>query len=249
MAFGELNIASDIMSNAPKYKQIVEPFADNGSVAFYKKKSSPKVHIVNYEDVELFTIMSFIQNVNAQQKKALKQKDWVGHPDTFAQVQTISAVDGVDFFYKFFYSKHFTMKTLDKEAPPKFDFLKMGLNVSSLLFKLPVQKAMLKKATLTNDIGDTLVKQYSNDTFLILVPKGEVVESVNQKIKSISSPYYFSIKSKSNDDLATSVIDNTNAKVSTFAKASIMMAQMQVITNYDNRIKGIDIEQVQINQI
>jgi len=238
MAFGELGTAKRIMMNAPKYKEIIEPFGNNGSVAFYPGKRKPKSHIVNYENVDLFNIMTFIKGVTPADKKNLRGKDWIGNPETFETVLKINAIDGLEFFYKFFYLKHFTMKIKDKEAPPTFDYLKFGKDVKSLLFSLPQQKGFLKNVTLLNELPDGLISKGSGDSFTILVPKSQdQIESINSKLNSISGYYFYSIKSNSNDELFETVKSNPDLIVSTSAASTIMMAQMQEVTNYKSRIQ------------
>lgn len=240
MAFGQLKLAKRIMANSPKYNVIIEPFGDNGSVAFYPNKKRPKSHIVNYSDIEMFTIMSFIQGLSGSDKKALKSKDWIGSKETFDSVVTINAIDGVDFFYKYFYLNNFAERTLDKEAPPAFDFLMFGMDIKDILYELPIQKAALKKVTLTNEDPGSLISSGGGDSFMILVPNGqEQVDVVESKINGLSSNYYYAKKIMSNQELIDAVKSNIDKTVSSFAQASIMMAKMQVITNYESKLKPI----------
>lgn len=237
MAFGELNMAKKIMANAPKYSTIIEPFGDNGSVAFYLNKKKPKSHIVNYANIEMFTLMSFIQKLSSSDKKALKGKDWVGSQEAFDSAVSISAVDGVDFFYRYFYLKNFAERTLDKEAPPAFDFLMFGMDIKDILYKLPIQKVALKKVTLTNEEPGNLISSGGGGSFTILVPNGEEqVNAVESKISGLSGNYFYAKKVTSNQELFDAVKNNLDKNVITFAQASIMMATMQVITNYDSKL-------------
>jgi len=126
MAFGELGIAKTIAMNAPKYTRIVEPFADMGTVALYPGMKKPKEHIVNIEDETIFQIMLFMQGYSAADKKALKSFDWVASQETFDAALAISATEGAEHFYRFFYLKKFGVKAKDPEQPPTFDALRLG---------------------------------------------------------------------------------------------------------------------------
>jgi len=127
MGFMSIGISKVIALNSPRYKKIVEPFAGTaGTIAFEPGKRKPKEHVVNIEDENKYNIMSFIQSMTPADKAKLKKYDWVSSPETFEAVQKINAAEGIDFFYKFFYLKHFSAKQKDKEAPPLYDWLKKG---------------------------------------------------------------------------------------------------------------------------
>ncbi len=182
MAFGDLGIAKVIAMNAPKYNKIVEPFADGGTVAMYPGMKKPKQHIVNIEDEIIFNIMSFLQNHSPADKKNLKGRDWIASPEAFDAAIAINAMDGPDLYYRFFYLKKFGVRSKDPEADPTFDYLKLGSDMSKILFSLQVAKVSLKKATITNDDPMSLVTG-GTGTFTILTPKKpEQIQSVEAKL-------------------------------------------------------------------
>jgi len=238
MAFGELSIAKQIALNAPKYKKIVEPFGDYGTIALYPGKKKPKEHIVNIEDETIFAVMSLMQSMTSTDKKRLKQYDWIASPETFEAVLAINATEGTDLFYRFFYLKKFGVRSKDPEQPPTFDYLKIGHDMKSMLYTLPVARIGLKNVTLTNEEPISVVNGVSGpDTFVILTPKKpEHAEAIESKLASMSAQFFYAKKSMSNDDLFLSVDQNSNDKmiVSTFAASSIMMAQMEIRTNYES---------------
>ncbi len=246
MAFGELGIAKTIAMNAPKYRRIVEPFADQGTVALFSGMKKPKEHIVNIADETTFALMTFIQNLSAADKKKLKGYDWLAAPETFAAALAINAVDGSDLFYRFFYLKQFGVKAKDPETPPAFDYLKRGHDMAKMLFTLPVAKVGLKKATLTNDDPISVIAAAGGaDTFLILTPPPAEIEAVESRLGGLSANYFYAKKSQSNDDLFAAVdAAGDGAFVSTFAASTIMMATMEVRTNYQpkqaNKLKVVE---------
>lgn len=245
MAFGELNISKTIAENSPKYSTIIEPFGDGGAFALYLKKKKPKQHILNYEDEDLFKIMLIIQNMSSADFKNLKSRDWVGNIDTFNSVVSSSAVDGLDFFYRYFYLKHFSERQLDKEAPPIFDVLKMCKDVKLFLFDFKITKVGLKGVTILNQDAVSVMSMSGADPFYVLVPKTpEQQESVNSRKSSLGN-YFYAKKKKNNEELIEVAKSETNNFVSVFTQSSIMMADMQVITNYESRLNPIDVEKIE----
>lgn len=237
MAFGELGIAKTIAMNAPKYKRIVEPFADGGTVALFPGMKKPKEHIVNIEDETTFNLMLFIQGLSGADKKTLKGFDWVSSQETFDSVLSISATEGVELYYRFFYLKKFGVKAADAESDPTYDQLSIDDDMSSILFTLPVTKIGLKKATITNDDPLSVVGSGGgSDTFMILLPKTpEQVDAVESKLGNLGGPFFYAKKSNSNEDLFAAVDASGGTIISTFAASTIMMATMEVRTNYDHK--------------
>ncbi len=244
MAFGELNMAKVIALNAPKYKNIIEPFGDGGTLAFYPGKKKPKEHLVNFEDENIFNIMTFLQNITPADKKNLKSRDWIGNPENFDTAVSISATEGVDFFYKYFYLKHFSEKQKDKEAAPKFDWLKFGKSAVAIIYAIPKQKGFLKKVTLVmGDPKEVINKASGAETYLVLTPKKpEHIDFINSKINGISASYFYATKSLNNDTLFENVKQNPDKNVTTANASTIMVATMQVVTNYSSRLIPIDLQ-------
>jgi len=241
MGYKSLGIAKTIFEHAPKYTRIVEPFADNGTAALFLAKKPPKEHIVNLFDETSFILLSFIQNLSGSDKAALKGFDWVGSQETFDKVVSINATDGADFFYSFFYLKHFSIKQKDPEATPLFDLLKNGESAEKVLRALPTQKASLKKTTLVNDDPMAVFSKYSGSgNFLILAPKtSEDIDAVSGKLGSISADFFFAKKVIDNQTLFDDAAKNGQLKTSTINAATIMVATMEVVTNYDNKLNNI----------
>jgi len=237
MAFGELSIAKTIAMNAPKYKRIIEPFGDKGTVALFPGMKKPKEHIVNIEDETIFSLMVFLQSLSSSDKKNLKSYDWVASPETFDAALSITAIEGADLFYKYFYLKQFGVKSKDPEQPPTFDFLKNGHDMSSMLFRLPLVKIGLKKVTLTNEDALSVVNNSGgSETFIILLPSTpEQIESIESKLSGISANVFYAKKSKSNEELFEQVDNSGDMITSTFSASSIMMATMEVRTNYEHK--------------
>lgn len=244
MAFGDLNIAKQIAENSPKYSTIIEPFGDGGTFAMYLKKKRPKQHILNYEDEELFKIMLIIQNMSSAEFKNLRARDWVGNIDTFNSVVSISATDGLDFFYRFFYLRHFSERQLDKEATPIFDVLKMCKDVSLFLFDFKLMKVGFKNVTILNQDAGSVIAMGGSEPFYILVPKTpEQQDLVNSKLNGLGN-FFYSKKKKNNLELVEEAKAQVNNFVSVFTQSSIMMADMQVVTNYETRMDVIDVEKI-----
>jgi len=239
MAFGDLGIAKAIITNAPKYRKIVEPFADGGTLAMYLAKKKPKEHVVNIADETLFALYSFIQSLTSADKKALKTKDWIADPDTFDQALAITATEGVDLYYRYFYLKAFGVKSKDMESPPTFDWLKLGKDHKALLYTLPMARIGLKGVTLSNDDPLAVMSSASGaDTFLVLTPKlPEHIDAVEAKLGGTSANFFYAKKSKSNDDIFSAVDSlGSSMNISAFAASSIMMATMEARTNYDSKL-------------
>jgi len=244
VAFWDLGIASIVVKNAPKYRRIIEPYADNGTLSTYLKKKPPKEHVVNIVDEVKFGILTFIQGMTGSDKAALKSKDWVASPETFDQVVAITAVDGPDLFYRFFYMNMFAVRQKDPEAAPLFDWLKFGSDGRGMLFKLPTVRVGLKRATITNEDPLSVLRSASGaDTFALVLPSlPEDIEAAEAALKGISSPFFFSKKSKSNDELLESVKQNSGSMfVSSEAASTIMMATLEIRTNYEGKLKPLEV--------
>ena len=242
MAFGEIGFAKRIALNAPKYSRIVEPFADNGTLALYLGKRKPKQHIVNIEDEVLFAVMLFVQTLSAADKKRLKSFNWVGSPEAFDAAVAITATEGADLFYRYFYLNKFSAKTLDKEAPPEFDFLALGKDHKALLYALPPMRVGLKPVTLSNEDPLSVMGSGSAGTFSVLLPKKpEHIDAVESRLPGMAGEFFYAKKSMSSADLFESVAQISDSmNVSTFAASTIMMAQMEVRTNYSSRMVPLE---------
>lgn len=242
MALGVLGIGKTVAMNSPKYTRIVEPFGDGGTFALYLAKKPPKTHLVNLEDETLFALYTFAKEHTAVDKRTLKGYDWVSSPETFDKVAAIAATDGPELYYRFFYLKKFAAKSKDPEAPPAYDWLKLGHDMGSIIYGLPVEKVGLKKVELV--LGDPLVAMAGAsgaDTFVILAPKTpEQVDAVESRLP-LSSPFFYAKKVKDTQvlfDDATTVGDRM--VVSHMAASSIMMATMELRTNYDTKLPIVD---------
>ena len=247
MAFGELGFAKTIAMNAPKkIKKIVEPFADMGTVALFPGMKKPKQHIINIIDETIYQLMLFIQGLTGADKKKLKSFDWVSSEETFNTVLGITATEGAELYYRYFYLKKFGVKAADPEQPPTYDFLSAGNSLAGMLFTLPVTKVGIKKATITNDDPGAVISSASGaDTFVVLLPMTpEQTQDVESKLPGLSASYFYAKKSASNEELFDSAGSAGDTVVSTFAASSIMMATMEVRTNYDhksaNKLKVVD---------
>lgn len=246
MAFGELNIAKLIAENSPKYGTIIEPFGDGGAFALYLKKKKPKQHILNYEDEELFKIMLIIQNMSGSDFKNLKSRDWIGNLDTFNKAVSISAVDGLDLFYRYFYLKHFSERQLDKEATPIFDVLKNSVDIKLFLFDFKLTKVGLKGVTLINQESISVMSMSGQNPFYILTPKTpEQQTSVESKLDGLNN-FFYAKKKKDNETLILDLKAEQNNFISVFAQSTIMMADMQIETNYESRLVPLEIETLEM---
>ena len=242
MAFGELGIGKQVAENSPKYTRVVEPFGDMGTFALYLAKKPPKTHLVNIENETLFNLFTFLKGHTAADKRTLKAFDWVSSPETFDTVTAITATDGVELYYKFFYMKKFAARSKDPEAPPAYDWLTLGHDMGSIIYDLPLQKVGLKKVEFV--LGDPLTVMTAAsgaDTFIILAPMTpEQTEAVEARLP-LSSPFFYAKKVADTQvlfDDAAAVGDRM--VVSHFAKASIMMATMEVRTNYATKLPIVD---------
>lgn len=246
MGFMSIGISKKIALNAPRYKKIVEPFAGSaGTIAFEPGKRKPKAHVINIEDENKYNIMLFIKTMTSADKAKLKKYDWVSLPETFETVTKINATDGIDFFYKFFYLNHFSAKQKDPEALPLYDWLKKGVSAKKILYTLPQMQSALKKAELLNDDPVSVMNSAGSDAFLILLPKlPEHIEAVENKIKSISNNFFYAKKSMSNEDLFAAVETYSDKNVSAVNASTIMVATMEVVTNYDSRLIRIDLAEL-----
>lgn len=244
--FGTLNtkISKTIISNMPKkYRKLVEPFGDGGTLALELKKKKPKEHLVNIENEDLFFALSFVQNISGSDKSKLKKFDWVGSPETFDQVMAINAEAGPERFYKFLYVKKFGM-SMEPEEPPVFDILSNGKDISHLLYALPLMKIGLKKVTITNEDPLNIISSNSSgDSFLVLLPKSpDHIGAVESRLNSLSGNFFFAAKRKDVDAIIEDAKKYKNLSVAPLSVASIMMAKMSVISNYENELKPIDLE-------
>ncbi len=237
MAFGELGLSKVIAMNAPKYSRIVEPFADGGTVAMYPGMKKPKEHIVNIEDEKIFGVMLFMQTFSVTDKKNLKGRDWVASPEAFDAALATTATEGADLYYQFFYLKKFGIRSKDPEIPPTFNFLKLGLNISSLLFTLPMAKIGLKKATLTNEEPLSVFRgSGGSETFVVLVPKKpEHIEAVEAGLSGLGAQFFYAKKIKDPNDLIESANNSGDLIISLFTAATIKMTTMEVRTNYEHK--------------
>lgn len=243
MAFGLLNskVAKTIAANAPRYRKIIEPFGDGGTFALFLEKRRPKEHVVNFEDEVMFALMLFIQNLSARDKAALKRFDWTGTEEAFDKALAVSATEGPELFYRYFYLKEFGTMSKDPEAPPVFDWMRRGENMKSMLFDLPIMKIGLKGVTLINSDPMALVSSGGTDSFLILLPQTpEQIQAVESRLGSISSPFFYAKKIASNEQLVEDAASGSDRIViSEFSAASIMMAMMEARTNYENDLMPI----------
>lgn len=242
MAFGVLGIGKKVAENSPKYSRIVEPFGDGGTFALYLAKKPPKTHLVNIEDETLFVLYTFLKEHTGVDKRTLKGYDWVSSPETFDTVAALTASDGPEFYYQYFYLKKFAAKSTDSEAPPAYDWLSLGHDMGSIVFTLPLSKVGLKKVELV--LGDPIVTMdgaSGGDTFVILTPKTpEQIDAVEARLP-LSSPFFYAKKVKDSQvlfDDAGAVGDRM--VVSHMAASSIMMATMEVRTNYDTKLPIVD---------
>lgn len=244
MAFGDLNISKQIALNSPKYSTIIEPFGDNGAFALYLKKKRPKQHILNYENEELFKIMLIIQNMTSADFKNLKSRDWIGNIETFNSVVSISAIDGLDFFYRYFYLRHFSERQLDQEASPIFDVLKMCKDISTFLFDFKLTKVGLKNVTILNQDANSVISMSGTEPFYILAAKTpEQHDIVSSKLAGLGN-YFYAKKVKNNEELLETVRSEPDNFVSIIPVSTIMVANTQIITNYESRMKLLDIEKI-----
>jgi len=232
VAFGELNISGAIARNAPKYTRIVEPFGDSGTFALYTKKKKPKEHVVNIEDEVRFNLFLFLQNHSASDKRRLKTFDWVSSPQTFENVLKITATEGADLYYRFFYLSKFGIKSKEEGVEPTYDPLKFGKDHKNIIFTLPVQKVGLKNVTLISEDSVNVIN--SGNGFYILVPKTpEQMEAVEKKLP-LPQDFFYSKKSVDVEQLLESAEDQS-LFVSQFAQSSIMMQTMEVRTNFETK--------------
>ena len=245
MALGDLNasLAKLIALNSPKgVKKWVEPFGDGGTMAVYLAKKKPKEHLLNIVDEELFAVFIFVQSATSGQLKALKKMDWTGSHEAFDKAQAVTAVEGLDFFYKFQYVKTFGTKGADSEAPKIFDILKTGEDGSKHLRSLPITRVGLKKVTIVNE-DPFLVMGAAGGSFLILLPKTpEDTEAIKSRLAGISSPYFFAGKEKDSQAIVDLAKQMPNQNVKDFAAASIMINTLGIVWNYESRLEPLSEE-------
>lgn len=234
--FTATNMSKAIMELAPKYRRIVEPFGDGGTYVMYGVKKKPKEHIVNIVDEMKFNLFDFCQNFTSADKKRLKGFDWVSSFETFQSVLKIMAMDGAEFFYKYFYQKKFgIMDMTDMEAVPTYDWTTFGDSIKHLLDEIQETKALLKKVTLLNeDPFSVMGKAGGVDTFLILLPKGEDVESVESRLGGLSGNFFFAKKTDV-EQLMDAVGKMPNLNIYARNAGSAMSATAQVVINYESK--------------
>lgn len=240
--FGTLNatLSKTLVTNAPKYRRIVEPFGDSGTWALELKKRRPREHTLNIVDIDLFAAMSFVQNPSVADKSRIKSFDWISSQETFDKVAAITATEGPEQFYKFFYTKKFGMR-MGPEELPTYDMLSQGKDIRPLLFALPLMKVGLRNVTLLNDDPlSVLGSAGGSDTFLILLPKEESdVTAVKGRLKGLGANVFFAVKVPDADEAfvwAKAFPDQTSA----ITVPSIMLNKMAVVTNYPNKLVPLD---------
>ena len=245
--FGTLNatLAGTIIANAPKYRDISEPFGDGGTLALELAKRKPKTHQVNVEDERLYAAFLTVQRLSSADRRGLKRFDWIASRETFEDVLAITATEGPEFLYSFLYLKQVGMKmaAADPAGPPQFEFdlLSDGEELSGILMGLPLMAAGLKNVTLTND--DPMDHVVGGNGFLILLPKTPAqIEAVQARLGSLGGEFFFAGKVADGMavvDLATQFSQFT---VSGRKIASIMMGSFAVITNYDSHLTPINVD-------
>lgn len=242
--FGTLNatLAKTILAKAPKYRRIVEPFGDGGTLALELAKKRPKEHVVNVVDEALFLALDFVQRATSADLSRLKKFDWIGSPETFEAVSAITADSGPEMFYRWFYLKKFGMRmSADPEAPPTFDLLSTGLDLKMKLIGLPLMRVGLKGVTLLNEDPLAVLSRYGAGSFLILLPKTpEHVEAVRGRLSGQGGDFFFAAKVADADVLVEDARKYSALKVAGKKVASIMMSTMSVIANYDTGLPAID---------
>lgn len=233
-------VANTIAANSPKYRRIVEPFGGGGTYALHVGHRPAKEHIVNVVDPALFGALTFAQSATAQDRARLKSADWVASPQTFDKIMAISALDGPDAFYKFLYVKKFGMN-MGPDAPPAFDVLKTGEDIKALLFALPLMRALLKRCTIVNVDPFSLLAAGS-DTLLILLPKSpEDVAAVQGRLAGLGGNVFFAAKVADAQAVIDAAQRLSGMVVSSLSVASIMMATFEVATNYDSKLKPVEL--------
>lgn len=233
-----LSISKDIALNSPKYTKIIEPFGDSGTFMEYLAKKKPKEHIVNFENEDRFNEMLFVKDITGADKRNLKARDWVGSQEAFDKAVSITATEGIDFYYKRNYLQHFAIRQTGPEAEPVFDLLETGEDVKlKVLGNIPVLKGLLKNVTLLNEDPVSVMNQ-SGDFYILAPRTPEQIEAVDGKLATIGGDFFYLKKSKDNEELAETVKE-TKEKVSVLTGATIMVNTFQIITNYDNKLPDI----------
>ena len=242
--FGTLNarLAETIISNAPKYRAISEPFGDGGTLALELAKRKPKTHNLNVEDESLFSVFLTVQKLSISDRKRLKGFDWVASSETFDKAVAITATEGPEFLYRFLYLKKVGMKMAgaDPADPPQFDVLSAGDDVSDVLMGLPIMKVGLKGVTLTND--DPMTHVSGGGDFLVLLPKKpEHVDAVKSRLGSLGGTFFFAEKVADGTEVIDLAKQYPTFIVSGQKVASIMMGSFAMVTNYDSGLVPIDL--------
>ena len=247
--FGALNatIAKTILGNAPAYTRIIEPFGDGGTLALILKKRRPSSHLVNIENPELFAAISFAQGATSSDRNRLKSFDWIGSQETFDKVSGITAVDGIDAFYKFWYVKKLGTRDIDPEAPKIFDMLKSGHDSFPPLFGLPLMSVGLRGVELVN--VDPLSVNVQGGFAVLLPGKPEHIEAMRGRLASLSGDFFYGAKVKDTTQLIEMASNLKNLNVSPLAVASIMMASYSIVTNGDRKSTRLNSSHTDISRM
>lgn len=229
-------IAKTIAQNSPKYRKIIEPFGDGGTYALYTAKKPAKEHVINIVDEVLYQAFIFVQGLKSADRAKLKKLDWISSPETFESVSKITATEGAEALYRFLYVKNFGMR-MDPEQPPVFDILTAGQDISHMANALPMMKAFLKRATITNDEPMSLITGADSDTFLILLPQTtEDSEAVQSRLGSIGGNVFCAYKVADETAVLAAVSKYSNMNVTAKKVASIMMSPMAIVSSYDSSL-------------
>ncbi|MFT9267010.1 hypothetical protein [Oenococcus sp.] len=238
--FGSLNntIAKTIALNNPNYSKIVEPFGDDGTYALFTAKKPANSHTVNIVDPDLLAAMQFAQSYSTSDFSALKNEDWIGSPDTFNQVQTISDAEGEKFIYKFLYNKFFAM-SMSGSDELSFDILSLNVDKKNKLFAFPLMKSLLKKVEFVSMDPMSLIP---SDGFMILIPPTAYLEPTKAKLSGLSGQFFFAGKVSDGMAAVSDAQAMSKLNVHGASVAGIMMSTYSFVTNYDSRLTKIDPE-------
>ncbi len=242
--YGELKLAKKIADNSPKkYMRIVEPFGDGGTYALYLAKKKPKEHILNIQDPVKFAMMTFLKNQTNEDKRKLKGFDWSATSETFDKVMKITATEGAEFYYKKMFEMSFGNMQKDKTQMMTFDYLQNGQNIKTIIYELPLQKLGLKNVQISNEADPiSIIKKYdAPGTFMILLPfSPEHIQAV-EALLPLQSSFFFTKKVMDINMLYDFARENKkDMKVSYMASTSIMIADMEVLTNYQTSLQIVE---------
>jgi len=138
------------------------------------------------------------------------------------------------------------MKADKKDPDSEVLFNPFGLGVDNKvhLYGLPLMRVALKGVTLINEDPMTVM---NGSGFLVLVPMlPDHVEAVKSRLSAISGDYIFLQKLKDKLDIIQMVKDMPDRYVSSIDAASIMMATMSIVTNYENGLPLIPEEVIEL---